>query len=146
MVCLKSTQCNNQISIFLWLLNISKTSAVIRVYRIQQLCWTKWSSVIFVVCLQPKQLRKLIQQTFQQYSTLKEEECMVKFFRTFGEFINFNEEVFPCELVVSSKQPTTLLTDQFIQVSFYTFDNYLCLNNIKISYCCCFFCHSKAGV
>ncbi|XP_053344696.1 protein tyrosine kinase 2 beta, b [Clarias gariepinus] len=49
--------------------------------------------------MKPKQLRKLIQQTFQQYGTLKEEECMVKFFKTFGEFINFNEEVFPCELV-----------------------------------------------
>ncbi|KAI5090547.1 protein-tyrosine kinase 2-beta [Silurus meridionalis] len=49
--------------------------------------------------MKPKQLRKMIQQTFQQYGTLKEEECMVKFFKTFGEFINFNEEVFPCELV-----------------------------------------------
>ncbi|XP_034169517.2 protein tyrosine kinase 2 beta, b isoform X2 [Pangasianodon hypophthalmus] len=51
--------------------------------------------------MKPKQLRKMIQQTFQQYGTLKEEECMVKFFKTFGEFINFNEEVFPCELVQS---------------------------------------------
>ncbi|XP_062858580.1 protein tyrosine kinase 2 beta, b [Trichomycterus rosablanca] len=49
--------------------------------------------------MKPKQLKKLIQQTFQQYGTLKEEECMFKFFKTFGEFINFNEEVFPCELV-----------------------------------------------
>ncbi|XP_053470269.1 protein tyrosine kinase 2 beta, b isoform X1 [Ictalurus furcatus] len=49
--------------------------------------------------MKPRQLRKMIQQTFQQYGTLKEEECMVKFFKTFGEFINFNEEVFPCELV-----------------------------------------------
>ncbi|XP_026858808.2 protein tyrosine kinase 2 beta, b [Electrophorus electricus] len=49
--------------------------------------------------MKPKQLKKMIQQTFQQYGTLKEEECMFKFFKTFGEFINFNEEVFPCELV-----------------------------------------------
>ncbi|XP_058235331.1 protein tyrosine kinase 2 beta, b isoform X3 [Hemibagrus wyckioides] len=49
--------------------------------------------------MKPKQLRKMIQQTFQQYGTLREEECMVKFFKTYGEFINFNEEVFPCELV-----------------------------------------------
>ncbi|KAG9282828.1 protein-tyrosine kinase 2-beta-like [Astyanax mexicanus] len=49
----------------------------------------------------PKQLRKMIQQTFLQYGTLKEEECILKFFKTFGEFINFNEEVFPCELVQS---------------------------------------------
>uniref|UniRef100_A0AAR2KN93 non-specific protein-tyrosine kinase n=1 Tax=Pygocentrus nattereri TaxID=42514 RepID=A0AAR2KN93_PYGNA len=48
---------------------------------------------------QPKQLRKMIQQTFQQYCALKEEDCIIKFFKTFGEFINFNEEVFPCELV-----------------------------------------------
>ncbi|KAI4877546.1 hypothetical protein NFI96_019012 [Prochilodus magdalenae] len=49
--------------------------------------------------IKPKPLRKMIQQTFQQYETLKEEECILKFFKTFGEFINFNEEVFPCELV-----------------------------------------------
>ncbi|XP_051951526.1 protein tyrosine kinase 2 beta, b [Xyrauchen texanus] len=49
--------------------------------------------------MKPKQLRKLIQQTFQQYAILKEDECMVKFFETFGEFSNFDEEVYPCELV-----------------------------------------------
>lgn len=49
--------------------------------------------------MKPKQLRKLIQQTFQQYSTLKEDECMIKFFETYGEFSNFDEEVFQCELV-----------------------------------------------
>ncbi|KAK7150500.1 hypothetical protein R3I93_011671 [Phoxinus phoxinus] len=49
--------------------------------------------------MKPKQLRKLIQQTFQQYATLKEDECMIKFFETYGEFFNFDEEIFPCELV-----------------------------------------------
>lgn len=49
---------------------------------------------------QPKQLRKLIQQTFQQYSSLKEEQCIMKFFETFSLFSSFDEEVFPCELVV----------------------------------------------
>ncbi|ROL50942.1 Protein-tyrosine kinase 2-beta [Anabarilius grahami] len=49
--------------------------------------------------MKPKQLRKLIQQTFQQYAILKEDECMVKFFETYGEFSNFDEEIFPCELV-----------------------------------------------
>uniref|UniRef100_A0A674B8Z6 non-specific protein-tyrosine kinase n=1 Tax=Salmo trutta TaxID=8032 RepID=A0A674B8Z6_SALTR len=44
-------------------------------------------------------LRKLITQTFQQYSTLKEDECMVRFFKTLTEFINVDEEVYPCELV-----------------------------------------------
>lgn len=51
--------------------------------------------------LQPKQLRKMIQQTFHEYGTLKEDECILRFFKTFGEFINFNEEIFACELVVS---------------------------------------------
>uniref|UniRef100_A0A8C2HEU4 non-specific protein-tyrosine kinase n=1 Tax=Cyprinus carpio TaxID=7962 RepID=A0A8C2HEU4_CYPCA len=45
------------------------------------------------------QLRKLIQQTFQQYALLKEDECMIKFFEIYGEFFNFDEEIFPCELV-----------------------------------------------
>uniref|UniRef100_A0A671RF41 non-specific protein-tyrosine kinase n=1 Tax=Sinocyclocheilus anshuiensis TaxID=1608454 RepID=A0A671RF41_9TELE len=49
--------------------------------------------------MKPKQLRKLIQQTFQQYALLKEDECMIKFFETYGEFSNFDEEIFPCELV-----------------------------------------------
>lgn len=51
---------------------------------------------------QSKQLRKLIQQTFQQYGTLKEDECMVKFFETLKDFVSYDEEDFPCELVVSS--------------------------------------------
>uniref|UniRef100_A0A8C1MHS2 non-specific protein-tyrosine kinase n=1 Tax=Cyprinus carpio TaxID=7962 RepID=A0A8C1MHS2_CYPCA len=49
--------------------------------------------------MKPKQLRKLIQQTFQQYALLKEDECMIKFFEIYGEFFNFDEEIFPCELV-----------------------------------------------
>ncbi|XP_035277666.1 protein tyrosine kinase 2 beta, b isoform X1 [Anguilla anguilla] len=49
--------------------------------------------------MKPKQLRKMIQQTFLQYATLKEEDCMEKFFETLSKFSNFDEEVFPCELV-----------------------------------------------
>ncbi|XP_030628021.1 protein tyrosine kinase 2 beta, b [Chanos chanos] len=49
--------------------------------------------------MKSKHLRKLIQQTFQQYANLKEEECMIKFFQAFGEFFSFDEEVYPCELV-----------------------------------------------
>ncbi|CAL8312969.1 unnamed protein product [Lota lota] len=49
--------------------------------------------------MKPKPLRKLIQQTFQQYATLKEEECMQKFFVALREVVNYDEEVFPCELV-----------------------------------------------
>uniref|UniRef100_H3C3U3 non-specific protein-tyrosine kinase n=1 Tax=Tetraodon nigroviridis TaxID=99883 RepID=H3C3U3_TETNG len=49
--------------------------------------------------MKSRQLRKLIQQTFQQYATLKEDECMVKFFQTLKDFVSYDEEVFPCELV-----------------------------------------------
>ncbi|XP_074541463.1 protein tyrosine kinase 2 beta, b isoform X2 [Halichoeres trimaculatus] len=49
--------------------------------------------------MKSKQLRKLIQQTFQQFAMLKEDDCMVKFFETLKEFNNYDEEVFPCELV-----------------------------------------------
>ncbi|XP_062267279.1 protein tyrosine kinase 2 beta, b isoform X2 [Platichthys flesus] len=49
--------------------------------------------------MKPKQLRKLIQQTFQQFATLKEDDCVVKFFETLKEFVSYDEEVFPCELV-----------------------------------------------
>ncbi|KAA0711575.1 Protein-tyrosine kinase 2-beta [Triplophysa tibetana] len=48
---------------------------------------------------QSKQLKKLIQQTFQQFSLLKEQQCIMKFFETLFIFSSFDEEVFPCELV-----------------------------------------------
>lgn len=44
----------------------------------------------------------MVQQTFQQYGALKEDDCMVKFFETLKDFVSYDEEVFPCELVVSS--------------------------------------------
>ncbi|XP_052476213.1 protein-tyrosine kinase 2-beta-like isoform X2 [Carassius gibelio] len=49
--------------------------------------------------MKPKQLRKLIQQTFLQFALLKEEQCIIKFFETLSVFSSFDEEVFPCELV-----------------------------------------------
>ncbi|XP_077408357.1 protein tyrosine kinase 2 beta, b isoform X2 [Vanacampus margaritifer] len=49
--------------------------------------------------MKSKQLRKLIQQTFQQFATLKEDDCMLTFFETLKEFASYDEEVFPCELV-----------------------------------------------
>uniref|UniRef100_A0A8C5G5T4 non-specific protein-tyrosine kinase n=1 Tax=Gouania willdenowi TaxID=441366 RepID=A0A8C5G5T4_GOUWI len=72
--------------------------------------------------MKSKQLRKLIQQTFQQYATLKEDDCMLKFFETLRDFVNYDEEVFPCELVVSRhiffytslpQQLPTLLTSYY---------------------------------
>ncbi|XP_073683621.1 protein-tyrosine kinase 2-beta-like [Garra rufa] len=49
--------------------------------------------------MKPKHLRKLVQQTFQQFALLKEEQCIIKFFETLSVFSSFDEEVFPCELV-----------------------------------------------
>ncbi|XP_061843289.1 protein tyrosine kinase 2 beta, b isoform X1 [Nerophis lumbriciformis] len=49
--------------------------------------------------MKSKHLRKQIQQTFQQFATLKEDDCMVKFFETLKEFVSYDEEVIPCELV-----------------------------------------------
>ncbi|XP_074471031.1 protein tyrosine kinase 2 beta, b isoform X2 [Sebastes fasciatus] len=49
--------------------------------------------------MKSRHLRKLIQQTFQQYATLKEDDCMIKFFETLKDFASYDEEVFPCELV-----------------------------------------------
>ncbi|XP_017282790.1 protein tyrosine kinase 2 beta, b [Kryptolebias marmoratus] len=49
--------------------------------------------------MKSKQLRKMIQQTFQQYAILKEDDCMIKFFETLKSFCCYDEEVFRCELV-----------------------------------------------
>ncbi|XP_028996980.1 protein tyrosine kinase 2 beta, b [Betta splendens] len=49
--------------------------------------------------MKPKQLRKMMLQTFQQYAALREDDCMVKFFETLKDFVSYDEEVFPCELV-----------------------------------------------
>uniref|UniRef100_A0A8C4WCB8 Protein-tyrosine kinase 2-beta n=1 Tax=Gopherus evgoodei TaxID=1825980 RepID=A0A8C4WCB8_9SAUR len=49
--------------------------------------------------LKPKQLRKMIQQTFQQYALLREEECIIKFLHTLASFANIDQESFRCELI-----------------------------------------------
>ncbi|XP_069376620.1 protein-tyrosine kinase 2-beta-like isoform X3 [Paralichthys olivaceus] len=46
-----------------------------------------------------KQLRRLIQQTFQGYSTLKQDQCMAKFFTTLAQCYSFTQESFACQLV-----------------------------------------------
>ncbi|CAB1413467.1 unnamed protein product [Pleuronectes platessa] len=46
-----------------------------------------------------KQLRKMIQQTFQGYSTLKQDECVAKFFNTLAQCYSFTQESFACQLV-----------------------------------------------
>uniref|UniRef100_A0A3Q2R269 non-specific protein-tyrosine kinase n=1 Tax=Fundulus heteroclitus TaxID=8078 RepID=A0A3Q2R269_FUNHE len=37
--------------------------------------------------MKPKQLRRLIQQTFQSYSTFQQDQCMAKFFTTLSQFL-----------------------------------------------------------
>ncbi|KAM8904491.1 protein-tyrosine kinase 2-beta-like isoform 2-T3 [Spinachia spinachia] len=49
--------------------------------------------------MKPKQLRRLIQQTFQGYSTLKQDECMTRFFTTLARCYSFTRESFACRLV-----------------------------------------------
>lgn len=52
---------------------------------------------------QPKQLRRLIQQTFQGYSTLKQDECISRFFSTLAQCYTFTQESFACQLVVRGR-------------------------------------------
>ncbi|NWU71173.1 FAK2 kinase, partial [Pterocles burchelli] len=49
--------------------------------------------------LKPRQFRKMIQQTFQQYALLREEECVLKFLHTLASFASIDQESFRCELV-----------------------------------------------
>ncbi|XP_072305939.1 protein-tyrosine kinase 2-beta-like [Eucyclogobius newberryi] len=49
--------------------------------------------------MKPKQLRRLVLQTFQGYSTLREEQCIAKFFSTLFQCYNFTLERFACQLV-----------------------------------------------
>ncbi|KAM3850748.1 protein-tyrosine kinase 2-beta-like [Diretmus argenteus] len=49
--------------------------------------------------MKPKQLRKMVQQTFQGYSTLKENQCMSRFFTTLAQCYSYTQESFACQLV-----------------------------------------------
>ncbi|KAL7369596.1 hypothetical protein ABVT39_002938 [Epinephelus coioides] len=49
--------------------------------------------------MKPKQLRRLIQQTFQGYSTLKQDQCMARFFTTLAQCHSYTQESFACQLV-----------------------------------------------
>ncbi|CAJ0948529.1 unnamed protein product [Ranitomeya imitator] len=48
--------------------------------------------------LKPKQFRKMIQQTFQQYGSLREEECIMRFLNTLSSFTSIDQETYRCEL------------------------------------------------
>uniref|UniRef100_A0A8C8RI93 Protein-tyrosine kinase 2-beta n=1 Tax=Pelusios castaneus TaxID=367368 RepID=A0A8C8RI93_9SAUR len=49
--------------------------------------------------LKPRQFRKMIQQTFQQYALLREEECILKFLTTLATFATIDQESYRCELI-----------------------------------------------
>ncbi|XP_077408488.1 protein-tyrosine kinase 2-beta-like isoform X2 [Vanacampus margaritifer] len=49
--------------------------------------------------MKPKQLRRMIRQTFQGYGTLNQEQCMVKFFSTLAQCYSYTQERFACQLV-----------------------------------------------
>ncbi|KAK7893220.1 hypothetical protein WMY93_022372 [Mugilogobius chulae] len=49
--------------------------------------------------MKPKQLRRLILQTFQGYSTLGQDQCMAKFFSTLSQCYSITQENFACQLV-----------------------------------------------
>ncbi|XP_053316712.1 protein-tyrosine kinase 2-beta [Spea bombifrons] len=48
--------------------------------------------------LKPKQFRKMIQQTFQQYGSLREDECIMRFLSTLSSFTSIDQETYRCEL------------------------------------------------
>ncbi|XP_041703217.1 protein-tyrosine kinase 2-beta isoform X2 [Coregonus clupeaformis] len=49
--------------------------------------------------MKSKALRKMIQQTFQRYSCLKEEQCVVKFFTTLADCYDYIQESYTCQFV-----------------------------------------------
>ncbi|XP_061660620.1 protein-tyrosine kinase 2-beta-like [Syngnathoides biaculeatus] len=49
--------------------------------------------------MKPKQLRRMVQQTFQGYATLNQDQCMAKFFRTLAQCYSYTQERFACQLV-----------------------------------------------
>lgn len=51
--------------------------------------------------MKPKQLRRLIQQTFQGYSTLNQDQCINRFFTTLAQCYSYTQETYACQLVDS---------------------------------------------
>lgn len=84
-------------------------------YLVPRWGWVMWlnhtsvksSSIAFCLCAmcQPKQLRRLIQQTFQGYSTLKQDQCVNRFFTTLAQCYSYTQETYACQLVVSLSAP-----------------------------------------
>ena len=117
---------------------------------------------------QPKQLRRLIQQTFQGYSNLTEDQCMSRFFSTLAHCQSYTQESFACQLSVSvsgsdereeKKKPLTTLTltsalyrtdwglsilsvtDCWVRSLLITLEWFLCLYVFMCHCCVCIFRH-----
>ena len=63
---------------------------------------------------QPKNLRKMIQHMFKEYSLLSEEECVFKFFETLSKVWRFDQETFKCALGVSVAGSQFICDDHFL--------------------------------
>ncbi|XP_028998576.1 protein-tyrosine kinase 2-beta-like isoform X2 [Betta splendens] len=61
--------------------------------------------------MKSKHLRRLIQQTFQGYSTLNQDQCMAKFFSTLAQCYSYTQETFACQLVHSWSLTIDLVID-----------------------------------
>ncbi|KAF7658823.1 hypothetical protein LDENG_00007230 [Lucifuga dentata] len=48
--------------------------------------------------MKPKAFRRLVQQTFQGYSTLTQDQCVSRFFITLAQCYDFTHEIFACTL------------------------------------------------
>uniref|UniRef100_A0A3B4AYD4 FERM domain-containing protein n=1 Tax=Periophthalmus magnuspinnatus TaxID=409849 RepID=A0A3B4AYD4_9GOBI len=82
--------------------------------------------------MKSKQLRKMIQQTFLQYASLKEDDCMIKFFETLRDCFSYDEEVFPCELVVSNVTKMSFVID-FWMVCHILLINHFCFQPVFLA-------------
>uniref|UniRef100_A0A3B4WI00 non-specific protein-tyrosine kinase n=1 Tax=Seriola lalandi dorsalis TaxID=1841481 RepID=A0A3B4WI00_SERLL len=49
--------------------------------------------------MKSKQLRRLIQQTFQGYSALNQDQCVAKFFTTLAQCYSYTQERFACQYI-----------------------------------------------
>uniref|UniRef100_A0A3P8YRF8 non-specific protein-tyrosine kinase n=1 Tax=Esox lucius TaxID=8010 RepID=A0A3P8YRF8_ESOLU len=65
--------------------------------------------------MKPKVLRKMIQQTFQRYSCLKEEQCVVKFFTTLADCYDYTQESYSCQLFINQTN-TKVLRCMYVNV------------------------------
>ncbi|KAF6725317.1 Protein-tyrosine kinase 2-beta [Oryzias melastigma] len=52
-----------------------------------------------IASMKPKQLRRMIQQTFQGYCTLQQDQCITKFFTALAQCYSFTQESYACQLV-----------------------------------------------